>query len=424
MKIGELAQLCGVPQATIRYYVRIGMLLPNHAGAQYDFSQREYHDLQLILKMKQQQFNLKEIQNYLVLTRHSNFIEPDTISECLKLWETKRTEICKQIIQLQQSIQDIDQEISELRSRTVKPGHQTGVPLSALKLLVCPHCGKPLMVDDASISEEYVYSGVLRCSNQECPQNYQAVIDNGIIKTGNIYTAPYDSPDLKRGLYRNMGPDFSSALQKCADYISNKLASYNLHGKVLLEANVNGYFFLYQYLNLLPEDCICVVIDKYPETLEMYKSLIEQIDLKLNILYIADAGEHFPLRDSCVDLHISYFGENEYQLYHKQCFLHDVARHFKSNVKILGSQLSYDKTAKTRKNLQKKYPECSNRCAQADYLKEDYKALGYCPDLIEVGSIKDSGTYQYSFECHVRGEALRIYYFMARPYNAIPERDG
>lgn len=414
MKIGELAQLCGVPQATIRYYVRTGMLLPNDSGAQYNFTQREYHDLQLILKMKQQHFNLKEIQNYLVLTRHSNFIEPDTISECLKLWEAKRAEICKQIAQLQQSVEDIDQEIAELRCRTVKPVQQTGVPLSALNLLVCPHCGKPLMVNNASIPGEYVYSGTLCCSNQECPQGYQAVIDNGIIKTCNTYTAPYDSPDLKRGLYRNMVADFSSALQKCADYVSDKLVKCDLHGKVLLEANVNGYFLLYRYLDILPEDCICVVIDKYPETLEMYKSLIEQLELKLNILYIADAGERFPLRDNCVDLYISYFGENEYQLYHKHCFLHDAARYFKSNVLILGSFLSYDKKSKSRKNLQKKYPECSERCNQADYLREDYKALGYHLNMTEVGSTTDSGTYQYSFECHVRGEPLRIYHFIAR----------
>lgn len=414
MKIGELAQLCGVPQATIRYYVRTGMLLPNDSGAQYNFSQREYHDLQLILKMKQQHFNLKEIQNYLVLTRHSNFIEPDTISECLKLWETKRVEICKQISQLQQSIQDIDQEIAELRSRTLKPGQQTGVPLPALSLLVCPHCGKPLMVNNASIPGEYVYSGTLCCSNPDCPQGYQAVIDKGIIKTGNTYTAPYDSPDLKRGLYRNMVADFSSALQKCADYVSDKLVSYDLHGKVLLEANVNGYFFLYRYLEILPEDCICIVIDKYPETLEMYKSLIEQMGLKLNILYIADAGERFPLRDSCVDLYISYFGENEYQLYHQHCFLYDAVRFFKSNAIILGSLLSYDKKSQSRKNLKKKYPECSDYCSQANYLKDEYKELGYQLHLTEVGSTTDSGTYQYSFACHVRGEPLRVYHFIAR----------
>ena len=90
MKIGELAQLCGVPQATIRYYVRTGMLVPDDSGSQYNFTEREYQNLQLILKMKRQKFNLKEIQDYLVLTRHSNFIEPDTIAACLQMLDAKR----------------------------------------------------------------------------------------------------------------------------------------------------------------------------------------------------------------------------------------------------------------------------------------------------------------------------------------------
>lgn len=413
MKIGELAQMCGIPQATIRYYVRIGMLVPDDSGAQYNFTQREYQDLQLILKMKRQHFNLKEIQDYLVLTRHSNFIEPDTINACLELWNAKRAELYNQITQIQQSIQDINQEILELSNRTVVARRQTGVPLSSLRLLVCPHCGQHLVVDNASIQGNFISSGTLHCANPDCPQGYQASIEHGIVKTGILYTSLYDAPDLKRGLYRNMSPEFSLALQKCYDFINRELEKYNLHGKVLLEANINGYFFLYHHLDKLPEDCICIVIDKYPEMLEMYKSLVEQMEVKCHILYIADAGEHYPLKDSCVDLHISYFGENEYQLYHKHTFLHDAAHHFKSNIKILGSFISYDKNSVSRRKLRKKYPESGDRINQSDYLREDYATLGYRISLTETGSTLDSGTRQYSFDCHVRGEPLRVFQFTA-----------
>jgi len=413
MKIGELARQCGVSPATIRYYVRNGMLVPNDSGAQYDFTQREYQDLQLILRMKQKNFSLKEIQDYLVLTRHSNFIEPDTIGACLKMWEDKRAEISAEVDQLQQSIRDIDREISTLRQYSAKPVRQTGVPVSALGLLACPYCGRQLMVDNASIQEDFVYSGILHCGNAECHENYQAVIEHGIVKTGNIYTAPYDSPDLKRGLYRNMVSGFSSALQKCSDYFCDRLKSTDLGGKVLLEGNINGYFFLYRNLELIPENCICVVMDKYSEMLEMYKTLIEQMEIKANILYIADAGERFPLRDSCVDLCISYFGENEYQFYHRHTFLQDVARHLKPNARMLGALISYDKASVTRQNLAKKYPEAGSHCHQMDYLKEDYRKLGYHMELTEAGCVTDSGIYQYSFSCHVRGEPLRVYHYTA-----------
>ena len=65
MKIGQLAKLCGVSVATVRYYVSMGMLIPNDSSAQYDFSEREVEDLNLILKMRKHQFKLKEIQQYL-----------------------------------------------------------------------------------------------------------------------------------------------------------------------------------------------------------------------------------------------------------------------------------------------------------------------------------------------------------------------
>lgn len=415
MKIGELAQLCGVSQATIRYYVRIGMLIPDDSGSQYNFSHREYQDLQLILKMKQQRFNLKEIQDFLVLTRHSNLIEPDTIEACLSILNAKRNELNGEIAQLQRSVAGIDQEILTLSNRVSYPSAHTGVPLLALNLLVCPHCGRPLMVENALIRGDYVYSGTLHCSGgSECPQGYTAQIDHGIVKTGNLYTKPYDRPDLTRGLYRDMVPDFSSALQKCYDYVSDELKKQDLHGKVILEANINGYFFLYHHLSLLPEDCVCIVTDKWPEMLEMYKALIEQMQVRRNILYIADASPDLPLRHHCVDLHISYLSENEYQLYHQKSFVEDADRFFKDSVRIFGSYISFDRGSMSRKNLQKKYPECTPKCYQAEYLEEEYAGAHFKIQLAEVGHTLDSGTRQYSFACHEKGEALRIFRFSAR----------
>lgn len=422
MKIGELAQLCGVPQATIRYYVRSGILVPNDSGAQYDFSQREYQNLQLILKMKRQHFCLKEIQDYLVLTRHSNFIEPDTIESCRNMLTTKREEICAQIHQLQQSVEDIDQEIQSLDSRVIRKFHKTGLPLAALNLLACPHCGSPLLVEGASIQGDFLSSGTLHCAGgQDCP-GFQAVIENGIVKTGNLYTAAYDNPDLKRGLYRDMSPDFDSAMQRCYNFISDNLRNRTLHGKVLLEANINGYFFLYRHLQLLPEDCILVVTDKYPEMLEMYKSLIEQMEVKRNILYIADASEHLPLRQPCVDLHVTLLGENEYQLYHQHNFIDDAAKFFKPDAEIFGAYISYDRDSRSRKNIAKKYPECSPRCHQIDYLHSDYAAAGFSMEYTKAGKVLDSGSLKYSFECHVKGEPLRFFRFSARRRRQGPPR--
>lgn len=413
MKIGELAQLCGVPQATIRYYVRTGMLVPDDSGSQYNFTEREYQNLQLILKMKRQKFNLKEIQDYLVLTRHSNFIEPDTIAACLQMLDAKRQELSQEIGELQQSVQEIDQEILDLSSRAVQSADKTGVPLVALNLLACPHCGMRLKVDNASIQDGGIWSGTLYCANGECPKGYHAAIEHGIVKTGNLYTGDHDWPDLKRGLYRNMVPEFSTGMQKCYDYLSEELKKADLHGKVVLESNINGHFFFYQYLHLLPEDCVLVVTDKFPEILEMYRDLIEQLGVKQDILYIADNSVNFPLKRECVDFHVSYWGENEYQLYHQRPFVEDAKKYFKESIRVLGAYISFDRGAVSCKNLKVKYPECCEYPYQMDHLRQAYAQAGFKVEAAEVSSLTDSGGRQFSFACHVPGEVMRIFRFHA-----------
>ncbi len=416
MKIGEFSKKCGVSKDTIRYYVTNGLLIPNDTNAQYNFTDREYQDILLILKMKEQHFTLKEIQRYFALIRHSNFIEPETIEDCLSMLNQKKDEINDQMVNLQQSLDYLEQEITRLTTRAQKKPLQTGIPLCALPLLVCPHCGRSLRVESAAIYNNCIVSGTLLCpQDKHCSHGYQAAIEHGIIKTGNLYTLPNDRPDLKRGMYRGLGNEFSTCLQKCYNSIEDKLRKTDLHGKVVLEANINGYFFLYNHLWLLPEDCLCIVVDKYPEMLELYKSLIEQLNLKRNILYIADNCVNYPLKPSCVDLHISYFGENEYLLYHNNCYLADAKKYFKTSTQILGAYLSYDKNSKTRKNLAEKYPECGAHSYYFNYLLNDYTLAGYEMSSVKVGSILNTLRKEYSFECHVDGEALEIYSFDAAP---------
>ncbi|MFR2897951.1 hypothetical protein [Hungatella sp.] len=84
--------------------------------------------------------------------------------------------------------------------------------MSALSLFACPYCGETLNIEDAEIKNGYIISGKLVCAGHakgECEKKYEAEIIDGIIETGNLYTEMYDHPDLTRGLYRDMGPEFS-----------------------------------------------------------------------------------------------------------------------------------------------------------------------------------------------------------------------
>lgn len=410
MKIGQLARLCGVSVATVRYYVSMGMLTPNDSSAQYDFSEREVEDLKLILRMRNHQFKLKEIQQYLILTRHSRMIEPGTIDAALQLLEKKQQEIFAEIEGLKASYRELGEEMEHLKERGLRERRVTGVPLSALSLLVCPHCGAPLKIADAEIENGYILSGSLVCSRDG---QYEAKISDGIIETGNLYTGLYDRPDLSRGLYRDMGPEFSFAFQRCQDRITEALLQDSLDGKVILEANINGYFYMYNHLSLLPETSLLILIDKYPETLRMYKALIEQCAIKCQILYLADAGVDYPLKKGAVDRYITMCGEGEYLLYHEKCYLEEAKDFLKPDVRIYGTYLSYDVNSKSRNNLRVKYPESSWRGFHMPYLKEDYDRCGFQMQQEQMGAVTDCGAHVYAFSCQVIGEVLRLYSFTA-----------
>lgn len=152
MKIGELAKVCGVSKDTVRYYVEKGLLIPFKKGAQMNFTDREYEDMQFIQKMKQMQFSIREMQAILTLRRLSNFIEPDTIQAYEDILNQKKQDLHKEIGILQEAYDTVDQELAKYATRKNAKAKAMGVPLIALSYLYCPHCGRQLMVQNAQIS--------------------------------------------------------------------------------------------------------------------------------------------------------------------------------------------------------------------------------------------------------------------------------
>ena len=51
-------------------------------------------------------------------------------------------------------------------------------------------------------------------------------------------------------------------------FLLEKIGERDWSGKTILEGNINGFFFTYNFLKKLPKDCLYVIIDKYGEVLE------------------------------------------------------------------------------------------------------------------------------------------------------------
>ena len=409
MKIGEFSKMYNVSKDTLRYYVSIGLLSPRMQGSQMNFSEREEQNFKQIQKLKEMRFNIKEIRSFLYFQRVSNMIEPSTLDQCLDLLREKREALLEEEKQIHESIAMIDQEAALLEAKKNLPVMQAGgIPLSAVSLLACPHCGAFLSIENASISKNSIYSGQLNCS---C--GFQAHIEDGILKTGMYYTGTHDQPDLTRCLYHDTGEEWVIHSAKCTDFMLEELKKKDLSGKVILEANVNGFFFVYNFLQVLPKDCLYVIVDKYEEVLTMYKQYIEMLHPEMQVLYIADASEQLPLRNASVDYDLTLFGENEYSLYHKNCQVWDIREILKPEAEIIGAVQSLPVDSVSRKNMTEKYPEGSERKLNASYMKQDYEKAGFVPEMRLLGTVSKTLKH-HMYTCHVDGEPLELYGFTAK----------
>ena len=407
MKIGELAKRCGVSKDTVRYYVEKGLLIPFKKGAQMNFTDREYEDMQFIQKMKQMRFSIREIQAILTLRRLSNFIEPDTIQAYEDMLNQKKQDLHKEINRLQEAYDIVDQELTRYATRKNAKAKAMGVPLTGLSYLYCPYCGRQLMVQNAQISNNCVDEGELICS---C--GYHARITGGIVDTGNRYTGNYDRPDLKRGLYRNVGEEFVTGFQKSSDLVYHRLTELDTKGKVVMETNINGYFFLYNCIQNVEKDCLYIITDRYPEMLKMYKQLIEMLQLDLHILFIADDSDHFPIKDGCVDILLDFYGSNEQFLYKQKGFLQEYCRYLKETAVILGALFGFDGNSRSVTQVSRYYPECSPIALDAKKMLHTYEEGGYAIQSTEV-AVSLHTYHKYSFACHQDGERLIQYYYEA-----------
>lgn len=408
MKIGEFAKKYGVTKNTVRYYIEHGLLVPE-SGLQYQFGKQEEEDMELILKMKTQFFSLKEISAMLSIRHTSNMIEPYTIQECISILEKKRIEIEQEISSRKSAVEQISEDIRELSKGAGGSGSSIGVPLAAMEYLVCPRCGAPMRLSEAVLDAQFIFEGNLSCS---C--GYTCKIRNGIVQTGNLYTGGHDWPDLTRGLYRDGGDAFVVQMKKLQDFLLKELSSMDLHGKVLMETHINGYFFIYNHLDAIPEDCLYIVTDKFPEMLEMYKKLIEMLPIRRKILFIADADIELPIRRSCVDVLVSCMSHTEHSFYSKLPYIQVMSLYLKYNTVICGGMFGYQGRNRSQKLLAEKYPEGAEIPCSIDSFLGEYKDAGYRMKKQLIGTTSyPKKNDKYCYSCHVPGETLYLYTYRA-----------
>lgn len=406
MKTSEFMKKYNLSRDTVRYYISKGLLLPEHTGTRIEFGEKECRDLEYIRHLQQMHFSLRDIQRFLTMARQSNMIEPDILQEECYMLIAQKEKLHQDIHSMEHAVELIDTELTCLQQRRHTALHKLGVPLSSLPLLRCPVCQNRLSIENATIDQDSILQGTIRCKD-----HYHAQIIDGIIRTDNIYTGNSDAPDLSRNCYRILDSSVFFHIQKCLTLVLAQLKNSNLSGKVIMESHVNGYFFLYNHIKELPSDALYIITDRFPETLEMYKKLIEMLGLDLHILFIADDSMDYPLQLGCVDYHVNFLCDNEHMLYHQISYCLDCSRYDAPDASITGCFWSYPQNSQSLKAMHRKYPEASTHLHSVDHFKNDCHLAGYELSMQKLGRVIPPQTENYIFSCQHGQDALDIYFF-------------
>lgn len=414
MRIGKVSEKYHISVDNIYYYINYGLLVPPKPKGQYVFDEQTVRDLEWILGLKELDFSLREIHVILSLKRISGLADPQDMEELKEIFKGKRDFCMKEIERKQQVLERLDSHIKTIEASESTPRASTGVPLTALPLLCCPLCGGSLSLSEVKMDQRFIYKGSLSCS---C--GYSAHISSGILMTPNKNENLQDTPDITRELYKDLPPALISTFQRSYNWMLKQIEETDLHEKVIAETYINAWFFMQNHLEYLPTDSLYIVIDKYPETLLMYKHLIERQKPELDILYLADSSTRFPLKKNCIDVHLDFFAANEHNFYHDTFLFERIAPYLTAHADLIGTYFYFENAPKSMRLLLSQYPECFCMNFRLDYFLSSLKKAGFrLKGSEDCGAVTDSGN-NLGFGFHVKGEKMHL-----MPYHASSAPNG
>ena len=403
MKIGQVVKNYGISANSLYFYINNGLLVPPRKNNQYIFDQRTIEELKLILELKKMEMPLKTIHRILSLRRISGFCSQEDRAEIrriyeehdrnLRLEEEKLAAARKKLWARAYKFESEGEEREEMR---------TGVPIRALSMLRCPCCGGELMLDQVNMSQRYIFQGKLTCA---C--GYTAAIRDGVLETGLTNTNPRDQADPTRQLYRELPSDMLSIFEHSYRWLEQSIRSHAEPGKVWLESYINAWFFFQNHLELLhPEDTL-IVVDKFPETLQAYKSVIEWAGAPCDILYIAVAGKQLPLKEQVVDYTMDFFSSNEHNFYEQGLYLPWLQPYLKDEAELFGVYFYLEGGEHSLRNLRQNYPESEPNSFNAHWFLEEMERKFRMLETEECGMVDNCGKAS-GLRFHVSGDRLHL----------------
>lgn len=385
MKIGAFARHNQVSIDTVRHYISLELLLPKKVNSQYEFDLQCQEDFSQVVFFKELGFTLAEIKNIFILKQLGKMTSlqqekyyTDIFKEKL---EVTAAEIARQTLEKSR----LQRELRKLNSKSESHPFPMGIRLDWLKYLRCDKCGKPFVLKEASVAEDQILSGTLRCA---CGNEY--TVRDGILFTDSVHQEDEPWPSVQTYL-QHTDPEYLRHIYKTLEWCAQNADFTDFSGKVLVEPGCGAGYFLRRIYDSLPDDCIYIAVDYNPDALRPLKEILEKAERRKNVFFICCDFLHLPLAAGLADIVCDFSGTSNFCFDHKEFLLKRMEPFLKPDTALIGSYVIF-------KNFNPDSlvsVDCRNNF-RIEQVKRQLAELGFSPDseyrsdVVEKGGIYEN----------------------------------
>ena len=334
MRIGEFSTRTGVTVDTLRHYMDLGLLVVEKRGGQYDFDERVQKDLERIFQLKEMGFSLAEVKRLFQFERLGAMTEYQKDVYYRSLFSERIHAVRVEIEARQKALNALEEaqrvleEASEAGGEVLR--HTVGLPLEALTLLACSHCGGDLSLSEGDVREGRVVQGKLVCSGG-CGETGGLMVEEGIVYVPEIWAGQYTESEARRkadegkGYASRMGDGASGSLEA---YLTSTDPAYldriyeglswvrsrtDLSGcRAALELGSGHGFYLRTVYDQLPENMIYVAVDHDPERHRFLKIILEGAAQPRKLVLLCADFRSLPLKADSFDVLMDFTGTSNF----------------------------------------------------------------------------------------------------------------
>ena len=382
MNIGTSAKKFNLNTSAVRFYINNGLLTPNREGGQYTFDKECVSNMEKILKYKKYYFSLEEIQLLLFLENASRFQDEIVLVVCADMMRNKRNLLIKERDNLAFFINELDDEIKELKAYDPGGSGSAGVPFLFIPYLYCPRCQVPLELNSASLSTGNIQKGVLSC---DC--GYSAAVSDGIIMCRDFSEETpfkaFENVESVMAMKDQFSSTYRRLITKAYVWMYHRLTGSLNEGNCFM-AGPFTFNFLLGYIGKLGKQNTFIILDPSLKRIRKIKKYLSSSDN--NFVFIVGKPENLPVKNGAVDFYIDDYSTVNSLFTYNSFSTEMISPLIKPGGEVAGIFTSYNNAPKSLNNFKDNHPDFVPEKMTFAGLKHNWSLSG-----IKVTELKNTG---------------------------------